>query len=196
MLWWMLFQWTFPRNTGWMSFLCLMAPGFPGDTISGQFVVRWVGIPDCQELPVPVLTAQQHHTACAHLPTPTVGIPPANEADWGVLYQIKSAPVFSCTTHIFLSLQLLGENKVAYIIPQNLSFWEPSSGRALEGASCFGVSSYGQPRGRQELSCSYFIQSHIQSNSDSPCCDFLGFITLCWAAYWHSSPLRFCRINK
>lgn len=49
--------------------------------------------------------------------------------------------------------------KVASIIHQNLSFWEQSLGRALEGVSCFGVSSPRQPWGRQELSCLHALCS-------------------------------------
>lgn len=226
---------TFPRNTGWMSFLCLIAPRLPGDTTSGQFAMKWVGIPDCARSPQGLRSLLSSSTLPVNtFPWPGQGSPAAKEADWGIQNQIKTAPVFSCTTHIFLSVQLLGGKKVACIVPQNLSYWEQSLGRALGGAPCFGVSSLSQPRGRQELSCVHALCSTHRSPTVSSLEDtwstframlprilswaalcrfifhtksdtiqflrallwFWWLITLCWAVYWHSRPLRFCRINK
>lgn len=138
-----------------MSFLCLMAPRLPGNTISGkfamavsmQFTMQQVGIPDYA-----VLTAQQHHTACAHLPTPKAGIP-CSQGSWlrhPVPDKIRSSVLIHYTYFPFSTAS--GGIKGGTPYPQNLIFCERSVGCAVEGVFWFGVSSCRQPRGRQELS--------------------------------------------
>lgn len=159
-----------------MSFLCLVAPRIPGDTTSGKFAMAvshaasgnpWL----CQQLPVPVLTAQQHHTACAHLPTPKARIP-CSQGSWLRHPEPqKSDKISSCVLmhHTYFPFcAASGGKKVACLISQSLSFWEWSLGCALEGVSCFGVSSCRQPRGRQELSCLHALCStHRNPNAST-----------------------------
>lgn len=96
-----------------MSFLCLVAPKLPGDTISGQFAVQWVRIPVCARSSQCLCSLPSSTTLPVHtFLLPRQGSPAAKEADWGIQYQTKSAPVLSCTTHLFLSGQLLREKNV------------------------------------------------------------------------------------
>lgn len=93
----------FPETqAGWAS-CASWHLGFEGIQFQGslpqQFAVSgnpWL----CQELPVPVLTAQQHHTACAHLPAPKAGIP-CSQGSWlrhPVPAKINSSVLMHCSS--------------------------------------------------------------------------------------------------